>query len=684
LYIGFVFLLCYISLALLALQPSFAFDSYWHLQMGKDLIENGLSPWVDHYSFTYHGEEISSVPIIFQSLLYFFVSISNDSDGFYYIQLFYVTLMMSVVYLYFRQIKAPWFVVVLVLPFIVYFVHLRLMVRPEIISNVLIVVCLSLYLKARASFATKEMLAICLLLLFWVNYHSPVFGYIIIFGLFMDKGIQKIRKEDDSFSWLQWGLWGGLIFSIGFIKPNGEHFLFTMYSIVSDGFSQYIQEYAPSNKFHSKNIVVYLSWILSIYVAIWALMKRQYGFAFIAVILTYFSWSTTRLVTAVSITNFCILAFFLSQVSYSRLISKLSLVIRGIILITLGLIVFIASYYVVDKAVASWRHHKHDDKLISERYPAQVVDYLKSYQSGGNILNDMAMGGYLINKLSPDYKMYIDGRTNILYPIEFVEHNQEVFTDAEALAKEINNVDIQYALYKNHPGRLLLFKDVEKLKLNFADDRFLLFSESKKIAFPLASKLMVLPMCWKDEFASLIESEILLAEDLFEDKTYDIQKTLSFMKKYIAHENKPDFLSTLRPADLQLDSVRRLAAYLALSANDYHTALSLFSSINKPSDYDILVIANSLIKEKDYYHAEGVLYYFYTTNKFIKKNIVSYDKIYIFVSLLNILKENNKLKQFPASYLDVLQKKLDEGDFNNGEPLASLIPFHESCEIFFE
>ena len=80
-YSGLVFIVCYALLSVIAMQPDLTFDTFWHLQMGKDFLEQGLSPWVDHYSFSSPGKEISSVPVIFQTMLYQFVSFFGESGG---------------------------------------------------------------------------------------------------------------------------------------------------------------------------------------------------------------------------------------------------------------------------------------------------------------------------------------------------------------------------------------------------------------------------------------------------------------------------------------------------------------------------------------------------------------------------------------------------------------------------
>jgi len=87
--------------------------------MGKDLIENGLSPWVDHYSFSFPDKEISAIPVMFQVVLSQLVSFFGESKGFYLLKLLYVTLLMSALFVYFRMIKANWLVLLILLPILV-------------------------------------------------------------------------------------------------------------------------------------------------------------------------------------------------------------------------------------------------------------------------------------------------------------------------------------------------------------------------------------------------------------------------------------------------------------------------------------------------------------------------------------------------------------------------------------
>ena len=72
--IGGLILICLALLVLTVRRNHVSFDTFWHLKMGLDWLEYDLNLWKDHYSFTFHGKEISNIPYMFQVLLGWFVT----------------------------------------------------------------------------------------------------------------------------------------------------------------------------------------------------------------------------------------------------------------------------------------------------------------------------------------------------------------------------------------------------------------------------------------------------------------------------------------------------------------------------------------------------------------------------------------------------------------------------------
>lgn len=80
----------------------------------------------------------------------------------------------------------------------------------------------------------------------------------------------------------------------------------------------------------------------------------------------------------------------------------------------------------------------------------------------GNVLNEFGYGGFIVFHLWPEHRVYIDGRTDLVYPAEFVERYIECLHDARALAEEARARDLQWVWIDNAPmdrGRLHLDLD---------------------------------------------------------------------------------------------------------------------------------------------------------------------------------------------------------------------------------
>ena len=204
--VGGILLVALGALMVTSLRIPVALDTYWHLQMGKDWIENGLSPWVDHYSFTYSGHAITNPPVIFQALLYLTTSKFGLVTGFQVLRLGFFLLTVGASFLLLRQMKAPVIIYALVIPMIVFLLEMRAMVRPELLSYTFSIVALMLYFRARNSISAGNLLPMVALIWFWSFYHSSVVGYIIFFGFFFDCALAQINSRAPGTVWVKWGI----------------------------------------------------------------------------------------------------------------------------------------------------------------------------------------------------------------------------------------------------------------------------------------------------------------------------------------------------------------------------------------------------------------------------------------------------------------------------------------------
>ena len=93
--------------------------------------------------------------------------------------------------------------------------------------------------------------------------------------------------------------------------------------------------------------------------------------------------------------------------------------------------------------------------LAPAHYPERGVGFVKELEAPlrieGPMLNEFGYGGYLIFHLWPEYPVYIDGRTDLVYPPEHVQAYGEALSDPKAFAREAERYDVQWVFLDNAP-----------------------------------------------------------------------------------------------------------------------------------------------------------------------------------------------------------------------------------------
>ncbi|MGD8742704.1 MAG: hypothetical protein PVH46_04710, partial [Granulosicoccaceae bacterium] len=581
-------------------------------------------------------------------------------------------LFLASIFLYFRQIKAHWLVVLCILPAIVFYLELRVMVRPELFSYTLIVIAMLLYNRAREEFSPRSLLPILALLVLWVNYHTPVFGYVIFFGLFFEKALDKLLKTNNSYSWGFLLGWGMLVFLSGFVNPYGSHFIFNQL-----GFSQewhsLIREYFGAIEIYRMESMVYILWVIALITVSLLLRAKQYGMALVCIIVTITAWKYARIITPAAVIVLLALATSLSGEKILSAVKSMRMSAKylGVMIVVLfsGLTLYSNSKFVIRTI--------NTNHLTHVLYPSDVVEYLKKNGRGGKIFNEYRLGGYLAYELSPDYKVYIDGRTNILYPVEFYKKYRSALKSSEILKKEIEKYGIDYAILKTSRDKLHLAEKTGILKTDFVTSNFSLFSK-RDPKFPISGRLMHLPMCWKENYGAEINKEITNINILPDNSP--LVPVLEFFDEYYSANNKEKFFDDLINTEMPSDYVKRLFAYIALNEGYHQQSADLFYSIKRKESMDLFLMASELINAGKYEEIEKILRYaIFEKGKYdrgiytgsVKEvEITTLEKAIVY-TLLDITNRKYGLRSFGQNVLEALEKEI------NGEyplPLPNIYP----------
>jgi hypothetical protein len=128
---------------------------------------------------------------------------------------------------------------------------------------------------------------------------------------------------------------------------------------------------------------------------------------------------------------------------------------------------------------------RHQPQWEREEFPAAAVEYLRAQHLPGALYHPYEWGGYLIWHAYPEYRVFIDGRSEI-YGQRYLEDFFKTHlgrADARALMARygVNTVLVGC----NEPTALLLASDPEWRKV-FADRHSVLFTRRNPIATRMA------------------------------------------------------------------------------------------------------------------------------------------------------------------------------------------------------
>ena len=685
--INIVFICSFFLLLLQSIQPIHPFDEFFYLQAGKDYLEKGLSPWIDHYSFTFSGEEVKYFPVLYGITFASIVSYLDLLFGYQFFLALHFFIILTALFFYTKKIESSWQFTLLIVPILLYFLLLRINPRPELLGNALIIVCLILYFKARSDFSYQNLILISLVMLFWVNWHTPIFGYIIIFALFVDKFFDKVFKRGGSFTWRFWAFWGIIIFCIGFIHPNNGHFFIELISFGGKDWSSIVHEFVPidSEYFYrfQYNLLLFGAAISIIFFTI----KKQYGLVFIILILIAASALMHRLLTQSSIIILLLLMYVLSNQDSKNFISSLKPIIQKALSFTWGVIILFTLI-----GLTNWGIELYSTKGLSQLkeniYPVETVNYLKLNKKQGHVFNDFGLGGYNIYNLPSGFKVFWDGRLNLLYPFEFAKkylEGQQNF--ANVFSNEADNYQIDYVVLKIDQNDYFIVTQHKDYFLEYVGKTFFLFSkesDNQENNLKVSSKLSLFPMCWEPSLHEDILGEQKKTQSVIFPRNSRMKRLFSVVSNYESHENKLDAFNQNYIQSLKGGAEKRLLAYMAIKSKQYSAAMSLFSTLETRENQDLLMLIAAMLKVGELEQAMELITILSSSEKMAnldRKPLVPFEKA-ILLTLIEGSKGQLNFSPEESRYIEELENNSQSGNFNYSLPLESIFP-EAGCKKLF-
>lgn len=642
-----IVILCVAMLMLSARRNVISFDGYWHLKMGLDWLQKGLSPWVDHYSFTFNGHNISNPPYLFQGLIAILVKLFGVEPGFQIYRFASFITLFSLVFFFLKKLKSYTVVYAFILLMTVVLLQYRTLARPELISYCFSIVAMMLYYQAGKQMSYRHLIPMVGLMWIWSNYHFPVIGYIIFFGYFIDIAIVQFKQHVDYKTWLKWSGWGLIIVFVGFLTPKFHHPLISILTF-SPEWKDMIQEYGPAYIVYKNAYALYILAILSLFTLIQLARNRQIGLLISCAILIYSAVTMARMVTPAGIIVLCAFSWMISLSNLQSIFISKPAYIQKIT----GAVYLLIISIIIWAGVTIPRGYMQENKLTAARYPFDIVEYMLKNNLSGKIFNEYGLGGYLIYKLAPNSKFYIDGRTNVLYPLEHFKRYSMALQSTASLQAEIDKYNINLAILGNSPSTFLLFAGTKNFHLDYVGASFSLFKKENP-NFPLFGKLLAYPACWEPKLIEQLEKEFELANDILPSYS----PILPYMKQvltYSAAENKSAYLNDQIKSGEKEELLLRFIAYQAIQQNLDSLVLSTLGGLNRWVFTDFLLAALANIHMDELQEAEKILNHAITV-QWVSVQPAEIEFAYL---LLNYLQKNSTLTVIDNKIIDQLAKEI--------------------------
>ena len=388
-------------------------DFWWHLRTGQYIVETKSIPYTDMFSTLRFGSEWVTHEWLSEVLMYSIFRVAGFAGLIIFFALIITTAFWTTYRLCLKRTSNP-YIAGLVTILCAAATMPTWGVRPQMFSILFAGIFLVILDKYCGNEKTRVVWWLIPLMVLWVNMHAgfaagiALIGITVV-GLALDARIR--HKDSVSSIFLQIRrlcLVGVLAGTAVLLNPNGLRiYSYPIETLKSQAQMRYIQEWRTPN-FQDPTLLAFLILILLMFCVLALSNKRPRPSEMLIVI-------ATLAATLRSARNVPFFALVAAPTLASQLWSWFSghrkskssgfaPVLSVLIFVILPAIVAVIS---VRRAVAR------QPLVEAENFPVAAVEFIKSQNIPQPIYNEYHWGGYLIWKLSPQYRVYIDGRADV-------------------------------------------------------------------------------------------------------------------------------------------------------------------------------------------------------------------------------------------------------------------------------
>jgi hypothetical protein len=444
-------------------------DLWWHLRAGQDIVANGAIPYTDIYSFTKSGAEWVAHEWLSEVLLYGIFRFAGWGG----LVVVFSGVITLTIYLVYRRCSGRPYAAAFSVLLAAAAASPLYGIRPQMLSFLLAAIYITVLERFAEDGRARRLFYLVPLMLLWVNLHA---GYALglgLIGLFA-VSVALDGKRERALSLLLVLL---ACAAMAPLNPNGfRMFSYPIETLTSPSMAAYIEEWA-SPDFHRITFFPLAAMLFTL-LGVLALSPRRVraGTLFLLLVTGFGALRSARHIPIFGLIAAPVIARHLWELMLSRgwerWFVKPELPARGLALVVNCLFLVAA---VTAGAGRVWHFVTHQAVYEAVRYPRAAVDYIEQQRLPGPIYNQYGWGGYLIKRLYPEYRVYIDGRADV-YGDAFMTEAMQTYDGREGWREPLDRLAVSTVLVAPDAPLASLLRNDSEWKKVYEDRQAVIFN----------------------------------------------------------------------------------------------------------------------------------------------------------------------------------------------------------------
>jgi len=393
------------------------YDFWWHLATGKYIVENKSLPQNDPFSYTSHETTSQRKSIILKGnwlaeVIFYKVYMFLDLKGIIIIRSLLLLLFLFFVFLSIKKQGASDLVALILIAGVFILVKSFPGERPQLFTFVVFSSIFYLIEDFRLR-RSKKIFFIPVLILVLSNMHPGYIVCIFLISLYLSgEGVLYVLKKDFSNEGFR-ALFIVWILTIMFalLNPNGLSAFREIFFIGkhTEGIVEFMPTfYIYTNKFKP---IDYSYIIFLVFSLLSVRYFRKIGLVhmLVLIVFTVMSFVSIRYVIFYMCVAAPILAKIIINLRDERIFERFLRILKPREGFLYLIACIIGIFFILNSIPALARYEFRADTSFST--PKGAADFLENLQIKGNMFNEYGFGGYLIWRLYPNKKVFIDGRS---------------------------------------------------------------------------------------------------------------------------------------------------------------------------------------------------------------------------------------------------------------------------------